>query len=221
MARRIIAAAFVSLDGVMQAPGGPTEDQTGGFAHGGWLWPVTDEAIDQQVGALFAGEFDLLLGRRTYDIFAAYWPYVPADNPIAAKFAAARKYVLTGSEAPLEWEGSERLGDVAAVAALKAGSGPDLVIQGSSTLYPQLVARGLIDRLTLMIAPVTIGSGKRLFGEAMPGATWKLVEQRTGTNGTIVATFEPAGPLETGTFAEQEPSERELRRQRAIAEGTW
>lgn len=205
----------------MQAPGGPDEDPTGGFASGGWLWPVTDEAIDEQVGALFAGDFDLLLGRRTYDIFAAYWPYAPADNPIAVKFAAAHKFVLTGSDAPLEWQGSERLSGIDAVAALKTTEGPDLVIQGSSTLYPQLIARGLIDRLILMIAPVTIGSGKRLLGGDMPGATWNLESQRIGPRGTIVAAFSPVGPLATGTFAEQEPSEREIARQRAMAEGTW
>ena len=221
MTRRIVAAAFVSLDGVMQATGGQSEDPTHGFPHGGWLWPVTDEAIDERVGALFAGEFDLLLGRRTYDIFAAYWPYAPAENPIAAKFANARKFVLTSSAAPLEWAGSVRLDGIDAVAALKAGAGPDLVIQGSSTLYPQLIAHGLIDRLVLMISPVTIGQGKRLLAEGMPGATWTLESQRTGSGGTVVLEFAPAGPLRTGTFAEQEPSERELTRQRAMEQGTW
>ena len=160
MPRKIIGAAFVSLDGVMQAPGAPEEDRSGGFAYGGWLEPVGDEAMEEQIGKIFSAPFDLLLGRRTYDIFAGYWPYQSMDNPIAAAFARCGKYVLTHSDAPLEWQGSRRLADLDALAAVKRQHGPDLVIQGSSTLYPQLLARGLIDRLVLIVAPVTLGQGK-------------------------------------------------------------
>lgn len=132
--RKVIGGAFISLDGVVQAPGGPEEDTTGAFAHGGWIWPVFDEAVGHQVDTLFAGDFDLLLGRRTYDIFAAYWPFKPDDDPIAAKFAKAQKYVLTQSDAPLDWQGSHRLADLDALAKVKAEDGPDLVIQGSATI---------------------------------------------------------------------------------------
>jgi len=221
MPRKIIGAAFVSLDGVMQAPGAPEEDRSGGFAYGGWLEPVGDEAMEEQIGKIFSAPFDLLLGRRTYDIFAGYWPYQSMDNPIAAAFARCGKYVLTHSDAPLEWQGSRRLADLDALAAVKRQHGPDLVIQGSSTLYPQLLARGLIDRLVLIVAPVTLGQGKRLFGDGTPARTFKLVEQRAGSRGCVATTFEPAGALKTGSFAAEAPSEAELTRREKVAEGTW
>ena len=221
MARRIIGAAFVSLDGVMQAPGGPEEDPTGGFAHGGWLANLFEEAIGNQIDSVFRMPFDLLLGRRTYDIFAAHWPFQSQDDAIARMFAQIDKYVLTGSDAPLEWSGSHRLADLDALAALKEQDGPDLVIQGSSTLYPQLLQRGLLDRLVLMTAPVTLGQGKRLFGDGTPAGVFKLVEQRLGAGGSVLSTYEPAGDLETGSFAMEEPSGRELERRREIEAGTW
>lgn len=219
--RKIIGGAFISLDGVVQAPGGPDEDTTGGFAHGGWMEPIFEEAVGHQVDTLFAVPFDLLLGRRTYDIFAAYWPFAPAENPIAAKFAKARKYVLTGSDAPLGWKDSHRLAGLDALAKVKAESGPDLVIQGSSTLYPQLLARGLLDRLVLMIAPITLGAGKRLFGDGVPAAAFKLTEQRLTPGGWVMATYEPAGPLKTGSFATARPSEAERVRQAKMEAGDW
>ncbi|MBS0253807.1 MAG: dihydrofolate reductase family protein [Proteobacteria bacterium] len=221
MTRQIIGCAFVSLDGVMQAPGGPHEDPSDGFAHGGWLWPVSDEVIDQQIGTLFSGPFDLLLGRRTYEVFAAYWPYAPADHPIAASFTRAAKYVLTGQDRPLDWVNSHRLADLAALAALKAGDGPDLVVQGSSTLYPQLLTAGLLDRLTLLIAPVVLGDGKRLFGGGTPPATLRLVSHQIGSGGVIAATYEPAGPVTVADPVAQEPNPVELARRAAIAAGVW
>lgn len=221
MPRKIIGAAFLSLDGVMQAPGGPEEDPSGGFTYGGWLAPVGDEAIFEEIGKLFGAPFDLLLGRRTYDIFASYWPFQSMDEPIAAAFAKCGKFVLTRSDAPLEWQGSHRLADIDALAALKAQDGPDLVIQGSSTLYPQLLARGLLDRLILMVAPVTLGAGKRLFGEGTPAAAFRSVEQRTGSRGCVTSVLKPVGPVATGSFATQEPSEVELARRAKIEEGTW
>src|SRR5262249_20185983 len=162
---RVVVYEFMSLDGVVQAPGGPQEDTTGGFAHGGWMATVFDEEVGAQIGRLFDGPFELLLGRRTYDIFAAHWPFQPAGDPIAAAFGKARKFVLPGSAAPLEWQGSHRLADLDALAALKATDGPDLVIQGSATLYPQLLEHGLLDTLTLIMVPITLGAGKRLFGD--------------------------------------------------------
>lgn len=222
MARKIIGAAFVSLDGVIQGPGGPTEDPTGGFPYGGWLEPVGDDAIESQIGTLFGEPFDLLLGRRTYDIFASYWPYQSLDNPIAALFAECGKFVLTSSNKPLEWQSSKRVRDMDALAALKAGDGRNLVIQGSSTLYPQLLHRGLIDRLVLMIAPVALGTGKRLFGDGTPGTTFTVVEQHTGSKGCIVSVLEPAGPIKVGSFGPPDnPSPPELERRRKMENGTW
>ncbi len=146
MARKITGAAFVSLDGIMQAPGGPTEDPTGGFDQGGWMFKIWDEGIEPTLGALFSGEYDLLLGRRTYDIFAAYWPYAEGDNkPMGEAFDRANKYVLTRGDQPLEWQNSHRLAGIGDVAALKQSNGADIIIQGSSTLYPDLLAAGLID----------------------------------------------------------------------------
>jgi dihydrofolate reductase len=220
--RRIIGAAFVSLDGVMQAPGGPNEDPTGGFAHGGWLAPIFDEAVGRRIGRLFGGEFDLLLGRRTYDIFAAYWPFAPDEaKDIRDPFNRATKFVVTGSAGPLAWENSERLANIEAVAAAKRTPGPDLVIQGSSSLYPQLLAAGLLDELVLMIFPIVLGTGKRLLGDGTPPATMRVVEQEVTAAGTIIAAYEPAGGVPTGSFAAPEPSAREIERQRMIAGGTW
>lgn len=181
--RKILGAAFVSLDGVMQAPGGPSEDPTGGFAHGGWLPQFFDADVGQAIDAFFAEPYDLLLGRRTYDIFAAYWPYVGQEPlgegekfemlgktgeeqgmiAMGEAFTRCAKYVLTRGQADLPWSNSQRVGSLDELAALKQGDGPNLLIQGSTTLYPQLLAAGLIDRLTLMTFPALIGSGKRIF----------------------------------------------------------
>jgi len=222
--RKIIGAAFVSLDGVMQAPGGTTEDPTGGFKYSGWLPPVGDgdEAIGKTIGELFNGSFDLLLGRRTYDIFAAFWPYVEGnEKPMGEIFDRVRKYVVTRGEKPLTWQNSERVTSIEAIARVKHGDGPDLIIQGSSTLYPQLLVAGLIDRLILMTSPVVLGSGKRLFGEHTPGCALRMVDHMVSARGNMVATYEPAGAVETGSFASPVPSEAEIARRKAMADGTW
>ena len=217
--RRLIGGAFVSLDGVMQAPGGPEEDPTGGFSHGGWLAPIFDEGLGNQVDTLFGQPFDLLLGRRTYEIFAAHWPFAPADDPIAAAFGKARKYVLSRGGVDLTWQGSERLASLDDLAKVKEGEGPNLVIQGSASLYPQLIASGLLDRLVLMTAPVLLGTGKRLFGEGTPAGKWRLLEHRVTVNGFAMGTYEPAGPLEAGSFAAADPSPRELARREKLKAG--
>ena len=222
--RRIIASAFVSLDGVVQAPGGPTEDTTGGFDEGGWVFKVWDDGVNEAVGALFAREYDLLLGRRTYDIFAAYWPYVEGDAAAMGEaFTAANKYVLTRGDPPLEWANSHRLGSIDEVAALKTGDGPDLIIQGSSTIYPGLLAAGLIDQLTLMTFPVTLGVGKRLFGEAMPTSLLKMVDHKVTPKGTVIATYQPGGalPAMPAEAHQQSTSVREAERQRRMIDGSW
>ena len=219
--RRIIGATFVSLDGVMQGPGGPTEDPTGGFQLSGWLPPVGDEAIDQKIGEIFGRPFDLLLGRRTYEIFAAYWPYANDQmKDIRDPFNACTKYVVTHRDQALEWENSRRV-CIEDLHAIKQSDGGDIVIQGSGTLYPQLLDAGLIDELTLMISPVVLGPGKRLFGDGTPPRTLRMTEHRVSDGGSIIATYQPAGPVEIGTYATEPPSERERARQAEMAEGSW
>src|SRR4029453_6591031 len=162
---------------VMQAPGGPDEDSTSDFRFGGWAFHFWDDSLEEPCGKVIDAEYDLLLGKRTYDIFAAYWPY-NQDIPIGARFQRINKYVLTHSDESLSWEHSRKLsGDTAeAVAELKRSEGRALLIQGSSTLYVPLLAAGLIDRLILMIFPVVLGEGKRIFdGSQTPGAL-KLVD---------------------------------------------
>ena len=211
--RKLTGSVFRSLDDVMQAPGGPTEDWTGGFKFGGWTVNYWDEAGGKVMEGLFAAPFDLLLGRKTYDIFAAYWPFQGPDSEIGQAFDRVNKYVVTHSDAPLEWQNSHRLGGIDAVAEVKASEGPDLLIQGSSTLYPQLLAAGLIDRLLVMTFPVVLGGGKRLFGEGTPPLALRLVDHEVTSTGVMVGTYEPAGAVTTGTFATQEPSEAERARQ--------
>ncbi len=209
--RKLTGAVFLSLDGVMQAPGGPEEDPTSDFRFGGWAHPLWDEMGPFE--DVIMGEYDLLLGKRTYDIFAAYWPY-NTDNPIGEKFQRINKYVLTHSDEPLDWDNSHRLsGDtVNSVAELKQSDGRDLLIQGSSTLYPPLLSARLIDRLILMTFPVVLGQGKRIFdGSETPGAL-KLVDHFVSNTGVVLTTFEPAGEVQTGTFATKEPSEAEFER---------
>lgn len=217
--RRIVGAAFASLDGVIQAPGGPKEDWTGGFTHGGWLPALFDEAVGEAVDHLFEKPFDLLLGRRTYDIFAAYWPYVEGDDhkPMGELFDRIGKYVVTHRDAPLEWRNSHRVAGIEALAALRQSSGPDLIIQGSASLYPQLLGAGLLDRLTLMIFPVVLGQGKRLFGPGTPALTLTMVELRVTPRGAIIATYEPGGEVGHDSFGDPIDSERERARQADMA----
>jgi len=217
--RKLTGAVFQSLDGVMQAPGGPDEDPTSGFRFGGWAFPYWD---DSPFDDIIMGEYDLLLGKRTYDIFAAYWPD-NQDNPIGEKFQRINKYVLTHSDEPLQWANSYRLaGDTAdAVAELKRGEGRDLLIQGSSTLYPPLLSAELIDRLVLMTFPVMLGKGKSIFSESQKPHGLKLVESFTSSSGVVTTIYEPAGAVKTGTFATKEPSEDEIKLREKIAEGSW
>lgn len=213
MSRKLIGGVFQSLDGVMQAPGGPTEDWTGGFTLGGWSFTFWDEVMGNAMGDLFGRPYDLLLGRKTYEIFAAHWPYAGEDDPTGKAFDAASKYVVTHSDAPLDWQNSHRVPTVDAIAAIKAGDGPDILIQGSTTLYPQLLAAGLVDRLFVMTFPVVLGSGKRLFGPGTPSFAMKLVKHEVATTGVTIATYEPAGEVPIGSFQQRDPSEREVARQ--------
>lgn len=215
--RKLTGAVFQSIDGVMQAPGAPDEDPSAGFRFGGWVQPFWDESMGAPTAKLFDADFDLLLAKRTYDIFAAYWPY-NQDQPIGEKFQRIRKYVLTHSDKPLTWDGSHRLaGDTArAVAELKQTEGRDLLIQGSSTLYPPLIAERLIDRLVLMTFPVVLGQGKRIFDGSEKAGALKLVDHFVSNSGVVFATYEPAGDVRTGTFATKPPSEAEIERRRRL-----
>lgn len=212
--RKIIAATFVSLDGVMQAPGGPEEDPVGGFKFGGWTFHYFDEVGRAAMGELFSKPFALLLGRRTYDIFAAYWPY--QNDPIADAFNPATKYVATHRPDTLTWQNTQSLGPdiVATVRRLKQENGPDLLIQGSGSLIQTLLANGLIDEIRLMIFPLLLGKGKRLFGDGAMPAAFKLVKSQTSSTGVIMATYERAGEIEVGSFVTGEPSDAELERRK-------
>ena len=219
--RKLTGAVFQSLDGVMQAPGGPEEDPTSDFRFGGWAFPFWDgslTAFDKVIEA----EYDLLLGKRTYDIFAGYWPY-NQDIPIGARFQRINKYVLTHSEEPLSWEHSQKLsGDTAeAVAELKRSDGRDLLIQGSSTLYVPLLAAGLIDRLIIMIFPVVLGEGKRIFDGSQTPEALELVNHSVSNKGVVFLSYERGGEVRTGSFATKQPSEEELKRREEMEAGTW
>ena len=220
--RKLTGAAFVSLDGVMQAPGGPTEDTTGGFDQGGWVFGVGDEVIDLVVGELFSPPYALLLGRRTYDIFAAYWPFVAGEMAsMGEALTAADKFVVTHGDHPLDWANSRRLDGVGAIQTLKESNGPDLLIQGSSTLYPPLLAAGLIDELVLMTFPIVLGTGKRLFGDGLPPGALRLLDYQVGAKGVIVTRWAPAGPIPSANHPDPSTSAAEAERQRRIKEGSW
>ncbi len=217
--RRIVVATFTSLDGVMQAPGDPQEDPTGGFTLGGWTAPYFDEALGASLGQIFGRPFDLLLGRKTYDIFAAHWPYVSDPNdPIAAAFNRVTKYVASRARPKLGWHNSQLLGDdsVASLKKLKGQDGPDLLVQGSSDLLQTLWREGLVDELSVLIFPVVLGKGKRLFGNGASPAGLKLLKSQSFPTGVIVANYKPDGAVKTGDFQLAEPTEAELERRRTL-----
>jgi dihydrofolate reductase len=212
VSRELVVNTFVSLDGVMQAPGGPEEDPTGGFELGGWTVPHWNDEADQAMGEFMGKPFDLVLGRKTYEIFAAHWPH--SDDPGAAELNRATKYVASRTLTDLEWENSQLLeGDVGqAIARLKQENGPELQVHGSSDLIQTLHREGLVDRYQIFIFPVVLGKGKRLFAEGAPPATFELVDGKVFGTGVVWAAFEPAGEVQTGSFALEEPTEAELRR---------
>ena len=217
--RKIVVATFTSLDGVMQAPGGPQEDPTGGFTLGGWTAPYFDEELGTSLGQIFGRPFDLLLGRKTYDIFAAHWPYVTDPNdPIAGVFNRVTKYVAPRSNPKLTWQNSQLLGAdiVSSLKRLKREEGPDLLVQGSSGLLQTLWKNGLVDEFSVLIFPVVLGKGKRLFADGAMPAGLKLVKSQSFPTGVIVANYYPDGAVKTGDFQLAEPSEAELERRRNL-----
>jgi dihydrofolate reductase len=216
--RRLSVNTFVSLDGVMQAPGGPQEDPTGDFTLGGWNVPFWDDVMGQVMGAAFGTPDDLLLGRRTYEIFAAHWPHV-TDDPVADALNRMTKYVASRTLDQVTWQGSVLLrGDAGdAVAALKREDGPNLQVQGSAGLLQTLLARDLVDELSIWTFPVLLGSGKRLFGDGTRPAGLRLLSSQTSTTGVVISTYERAGDVPRGSFQLAEPSAAELRRRASLA----
>ena len=200
--RRLIVSTFLSLDGVMQAPGGPGEDESGGFAHGGWSVNYWDETMGRVMGEAMSAPFDLVLGRKTYDIFAAHWPNASEEDG-AKPLNEATKHVASRTRPTLEWANSVLIdGDAAdGIAGLKQEDGPELQVHGSSDLIQTLLRHGLVDRFRLWVFPVVIGSGKRLFSQGAVPAALTLIDSTVSTTGVVIATYEPAGGLVTGSFA--------------------
>ncbi len=200
--RELIVSTFLTLDGVMQAPGGPGEDDSGGFAHGGWSVNYWDKQMGQVMGEAMSTPFDLVLGRKTYDIFAAYWPHA-TDEAGAKPLNDATKYVASRSQPTLEWSKSVLIKEDAAegIAALKKADGPELQVHGSASLIQTLLRHNLVDRYRLWVFPLVIGSGKRLFSEGTIPSGLKLVDSKVSTTGVVIGTYEPAGEIVTGTFA--------------------
>ena len=222
--RKIVGTIFQSLDGVMQAPGGPSEHPTDGFTHGGWQFGFPDEEAGEAIGASLHPPYALLLGRRTYDIFSSYWPYQESDGEngqVAKDFNAAEKFVMTHSDAPLEWTNSRRVAGFDELTEIRSGDGPDLQIWGSGTLYPGLLERGMLDRLTVLTYPLVLGSGKRLFREGTPPATLRVESGRMTSKGTAIASFVPELGVAVGTSPPVEANASEEKRQKAMAEGSW
>jgi dihydrofolate reductase len=199
--RKLIVNTFLTLDGVMQGPGGPGEDDSGGFGYGGWSVNYWDEQMDQVMGAAMSTPFALVLGRKTYDIFAAYWPDAP-DEAGGKLLNEATKYVASRRRPALEWGNSVLIeGDAAeGVAALKGEDGPELQVHGSGNLLQTLLRYNLVDQYRLWIFPVVIGSGKRLFAEGTNPAGLRLVDSTVSTTGVVIGTYEPTGEIVTGSF---------------------
>lgn len=200
--RKIIAITQLTLDGVMQGPGGPEEDSSNGFVHGGWFMRFGDEGVMQALDAVISGRFDLLLGRRTYDIWAAYWPHHD-DNPIGKAFNRATKYVVSRRLQRLTWDKSRRIdGEVVKkIRRLKAAKGPALHVWGSGKLLQTLIAAGLVDEHRLWIVPAVLGQGNRLFEPGLPAHDLTLVDTRTTTNGNLILTYRPVRPIKSSKKA--------------------
>jgi dihydrofolate reductase len=208
------------MDGVMQAPGGPTEDPTKGFKFGGWVTPYFDQEFGEEVDRVFRDKFDLLLGRKTYEIFAAHWPYYddPApDGGIAQLFKGIRKYVVSRSGAvDTSWQGSVLLRSIDDVKRLRQDDGPNLVTQGSTELVHALLANDLVDAMSIFTVPVVLGGGKKLFADGSAPHSYKLTASRISSSGLVIAHYKRAGDIEIGDTALDEPSAAERARQQRM-----
>ena len=219
--RKLIVLSFITLDNVMQAPGGPEEDPAGGFEHECWVVGYFDDFLLNVMIKQTSKPFDLLLGRKTYEIFAAHWPYVDADqDPFAAKLNNAKKYVASKTLTKLDWNNSELInGDVPeGIKRIKEQDGPEIQVHGSSNLVQTLLKHDLVDELWLKIFPVTLGTGKRLFAEGTIPAGFKLLESGISPSGVIIASYERSGEFKMGSFGLETPSEAELARRKRLKE---
>jgi dihydrofolate reductase len=219
--RKLIVLSFITLDNVMQAPGGPEEDPTGGFEHEGWVVGYFDDFLLNVMIKQTSKPFDLLLGRKTYEIFAAHWPYVDADqDPFAAKLNNAKKYVASKTLTKLDWNNSELInGDVPeGIKRIKEQDGLEIQVHGSSNLVQTLLKHDLVDELWLKIFPVTLGPGKRLFAEGTIPAGFKLLESGISPSGVIIANYERSGEVKMGSFGLETPNEAELARRKRLKE---
>ena len=215
--RKIIVGAQVSLDGIMQAPGGPTEDPTKGFKFGGWSMACFDQEAGEEIGRLFSEPFDLLLGRKTYEIFAAYWPYYDQNadyGGIAKRFNEIKKYVVSRSgEVDTSWQGSVLLRDLTDIQRLRNEDGPTLLTQGSTQLVHALLANDLVDAISLFTVPVVLGGGKKLFADGSAPHAYKLTRSRVSSTGVMVGHYECDGEIKTGGAPLNPPSKAEVARQ--------
>jgi dihydrofolate reductase len=204
--RPLVVTTFLTLDGVMQAPGGPEEDTAGGFAHGGWSYPFADEDFGRQMDSWFANAKDFLLGRTTYELFAGYWPKAKGDDAVTVGLQTKTKHVASRTLTSLDWDTARLIeGDVVeAVQKLKAEDGGELQVHGSAGLIQTLLANDLVDELRLIVFPVTVGGGKRLFGDGTVPRTWRLTSSSATSSGGLIATYERAGELVTGEFTPED-----------------
>jgi dihydrofolate reductase len=219
--RKLIVLSFISLDGVMQAPGGPEEDPTGGFKHEGWVFGYFDDFLLKVMVKQMSKPFDLLLGRITYEIFAAHWPYAnTSENPFAARINNAKKYVASKKLTKLDWNNSELIkGDIwNEIKKIKEQDGPEIQVHGSGNLIQMLLKHDLVDELWLKVFPITLGAGKRLFAEGTIPAGFKLLESEISPSGVIIASYERAGEVKTGSLGLETPSEAELARRKRLKE---
>ena len=210
--RTLVLNTFVTLDGVMQAPGGPEEDTTGGFTLGGWSVNYWDDEMGRIMDRFMGKPFDLLLGRKTYEIFAAHWPFAD-DDSAAGPLNAAHKYVASRTLDHADWGPSTLIRDIPReVRELKAGNGPEVQVHGSSNLIQTLLEHELIDRLQVWTFPAVVGGGKRLFGDGTLPRNLRMTDSSVSTTGVVYAAYEPAGEINTGSFALESPSAAEVER---------
>jgi dihydrofolate reductase len=213
--RKLTINTFLTLDGVMQAPGGPDEDRSGGFTHGGWSVNYWDDEMGRRMDQFVAKPFDLLLGRKTYEIFAAHWPHV--DDSMAKALNNAHKYVASRTLQRADWQKSTIIRDVAGeVAKLKRGNGHDIQVHGSANLIQTLLKHDLVDEFSVWTFPLVLGTGKRLFGEGTIPGNLRVVDTMTSTTGVTIAVYERAGDINYGSFALEEPTPEEIERRKHI-----
>lgn len=216
--RKLVVNTFITLDGVMQAPGGPEEDTTGNFKYGGWSFHYWDEMMNKVMDEFMGKPFELLLGRKTYEIFAAHWPYVEND-PVADKFNATKKYVVSRTLNKVNWSNSFLIKNnvVQEIGKLKEQNGPELQVHGSANLIKTLANENLVDEYNIWIFPVVVGKGKQLFGEGTNAGNLKLVDVKSSSTGVIISTYKPDGELKVGSFALENETEEELERRRKLS----